>query len=393
MRMENFKKILRQSKLAVKIYYHLKRLVIFPLKFTPLKPFAKSTFPLKELLKPKKLALLIKVAPYSVDSYGALGNVYDLARDIEERGIKGAYVECGTWKGGCAAVMGAMTKRFNSGRTTWYFDSFEGMPEPTEKDARGRGKTGTVQDIMGDKLKASVSDVEEIAYKILQLSKDKNIIVKGWFKDTLPQQKQAIGPIAILRLDGDWYESTMTALTELFNQVVPGGYVIIDDYGSWEGCRAAVHEFRDKFGITMNLRFMGANDPSAFAITPPAYFEKVSGDAYLPDKLIHCQEKDQPVSMAANHNSVSLITEANGAKKGFSIGISFYHSDVYGLPGIHADQEGFYVLEGNGTAKVGDEEFRVEPGVAFIATKGVPHTIKKDANEKHVKVLWSHGAV
>ena len=93
MRMENFKKILRQSKLAVKIYYHLKRLVIFPLKFTPLKPFAKSTFPLKELLKPKKLALLIKVAPYSVDSYGALGNVYDLARDIEERGIKGAYVE------------------------------------------------------------------------------------------------------------------------------------------------------------------------------------------------------------------------------------------------------------------------------------------------------------
>lgn len=273
--LKNIKKILRKNKLVVKVYYNLKRLVIFPLKFTSLKPFAKTTFPLKELFKPAKLSLLIKVAPFSLDSYGALGNVYDLAKEAEEEKIKGAYVECGTWKGGCAAIMGAMTKRFNSGRTTWYFDSFEGMPEPTEKDARGRGKSGTVEDIMGDKLKASVSDVEEIAYKILQLSPDKNIIVKGWFKDTLPVKKQQIGSIAILRLDGDWYESTMTALTELYDQVVPGGYVIIDDYGSWEGCRTAVHEFRDKHNITMNLQFMGAYDPGAFAITPPAYFKKI----------------------------------------------------------------------------------------------------------------------
>ncbi len=272
---KKLKKILRKSKFIVSLYYRLKRIVVFPLKFTPLKPFANTTFPLKELFKPSKLALLIKVAPFSLDSYGALGNVYDLAKDVEERKINGAYVECGTWKGGCAAIMGAMTKRYGSERTTWYFDSFEGMPEPTEKDARGRGKSGTVQDIMGDALKADVADVEEVAFNVLHLERDKNIIVKGWFEDTLPVKKKEIGPIAILRLDGDWYESTMTTLNELYDQVVPGGYVIIDDYGSWEGCRTAVHEFQEKRGITMNLEFMGAHDPEAFAIVPPAYFKKI----------------------------------------------------------------------------------------------------------------------
>ena len=276
MRLKNIKIILRKSKLIVRIYYYLKRLIIFPLTFTPLRPFAKTTFPLKELLKPSKLSLLIKVAPYSLEnSYGVLSNAYDLANDIEKRKIPGAYVECGVWKGGCAATMAAVAHRYGSGRTTWYFDSFEGMPEPTENDARGRGKTGTMQDIMGDVLKASVSDVEDVVFNKLHLPHEKNIIVKGWFQDTLPQNKKAIGQIAILRLDGDWYESTMTALNELYNQVVPGGYVIIDDYGAWEGCRKAVHEFRDKHGITMNLQFIGAYDPKAFSITPPAYFKKV----------------------------------------------------------------------------------------------------------------------
>lgn len=107
---------------------------------------------------------------------------------------------------------------------------------------------------------------------------------------------------------------------------------------------------------------------------------------------IYCIEKDQHISLSNNHNSVTLINESNGAKKGFCMGISYYHCDEYGDPGIHEDQEGFYVLEGSGMAKVGNEEFRVAPGVAFIAVKGVPHTIKKNVNESYVKILWSHGA-
>jgi mannose-6-phosphate isomerase-like protein (cupin superfamily) len=88
-----------------------------------------------------------------------------------------------------------------------------------------------------------------------------------------------------------------------------------------------------------------------------------------------------------------LIGKDHGATSGFCMGVSFYASIEYGKPGIHEDQEGFYILEGTGTAKVGDQEFAVRPGLAFIANKGVPHTMKRDAASKSIKVLWCHGAV
>jgi mannose-6-phosphate isomerase-like protein (cupin superfamily) len=88
-----------------------------------------------------------------------------------------------------------------------------------------------------------------------------------------------------------------------------------------------------------------------------------------------------------------LIGPEQGATKGFCIGIAFYDREVYGAPGVHDDQEGFYVLAGEGTAKVGDEEFEIRPGTAYIAQKGVPHSVKKRPGSKPVKLLWSHGAV
>jgi mannose-6-phosphate isomerase-like protein (cupin superfamily) len=88
-----------------------------------------------------------------------------------------------------------------------------------------------------------------------------------------------------------------------------------------------------------------------------------------------------------------LIGKDHGATSGFCMGVSYYPLTEFGKPGIHDDQEGFYVLEGTGTAKVGDQEFAVRPGSAFIANKGVPHTMKRDAASKPIKVLWCHGAV
>ena len=88
-----------------------------------------------------------------------------------------------------------------------------------------------------------------------------------------------------------------------------------------------------------------------------------------------------------------LIGEANGATKGFCIGIAHYNNDEYLEPGVHDDQEGFCVLEGTGMAKVGDEEFEVRPGTSFIAQAGVPHVIKKDPRSGPVKILYAHGAV
>jgi len=88
----------------------------------------------------------------------------------------------------------------------------------------------------------------------------------------------------------------------------------------------------------------------------------------------------------------TLIGKEHGATKGYCIGVAFYDKETYNPPGIHEDQEGFYILEGRGTAKVGDQEFEVRPGTAFIAQKGVPHQVKKAPGSKPVKVLWSHGA-
>ena len=80
------------------------------------------------------------------------------------------------------------------------------------------------------------------------------VIKKGWFQDTLPRAKSEIGKVAILRLDGDWYESTKCCLDNLYENVSPGGYVIIDDYGYWEGCRQALDEFLHARKIGIELR-------------------------------------------------------------------------------------------------------------------------------------------
>ena len=88
-----------------------------------------------------------------------------------------------------------------------------------------------------------------------------------------------------------------------------------------------------------------------------------------------------------------LIGQANGATNGFCVGIGIYYLDTYLEPGVHEDQEGFYVVTGTGTAKVGSAEFAIRPGSAFIAQKGVPHCIKRSPDSGPVKVVWSHGAV
>jgi mannose-6-phosphate isomerase-like protein (cupin superfamily) len=89
----------------------------------------------------------------------------------------------------------------------------------------------------------------------------------------------------------------------------------------------------------------------------------------------------------------TLIGPAHGAVKGYCLGISLCDREEYNAPGVHADQEGFYVLQGRGMARVGDEEFEIGPGTAFLVAKGVPHTVRKFAGSPPLKLLWSHGAV
>lgn len=250
--MDNYlKKLLRKNRLIIRIYRIFKNTIVYPLKFTSLNTLQLSNFPLRDLFNPKKTSILKVVAPYTKAGYPRLSNVYELSVKIEKKKISGTFVECGTWKGGCSAIMGAIAHRYKSGRKTWYLDSFEGMPKPSEND------TDNPEEIMGDALKASTSDVEELIFNKLRLPKKNNFIVKGWFQDTFPKIKNEIGEIALLRLDADWYEATLYCLRELYDQVVYGGYIIFDDFARWEGCRKAVREFIKEKNINPEFQYIG----------------------------------------------------------------------------------------------------------------------------------------
>ena len=211
----------------------------------------------KDILDFKKLMLFSKVYPYTMLSYQRLSNIYDLSKLIESQKRGGAFVECGAWKGGCAAVMAFVAEKAKSNRKVWLFDSFEGLPEPTNKDGLfakeySSGKTfGNLAKI--NILVGLVEDVKKIFFSILKINKENTVIKKGWFQNTLPEARDKIGNIAILHLDGDWYESTKFCLDNLYNNVIEGGYVIIDDYYYLEGCRKAVDEFFKERNIKADL--------------------------------------------------------------------------------------------------------------------------------------------
>ena len=107
---------------------------------------------------------------------------------------------------------------------------------------------------------------------------------------------------------------------------------------------------------------------------------------------IHTHEDNLPPTPGGRRAGL-LLGEAQGAVHGFCIGISSCDLVEYATPGVHDDQEGFYVIEGRGTAQVGDIEFPIRPGSSFIAVKGVPHRMKRDRDSGPLKVLWAHGAV
>lgn len=207
--------------------------------------------PLKDFLDLKKLRLILKVKPYTMISYLRLSNAYCLAKLAEENGSRGAFVECGVWKGGCVALMGFVAEQAKSGRKIWLFDSFEGLPAPGKKDTAD--KDGVSPEDHTNKCIASMEDVEKIFFSILKLNRKNIVIRKGWFENTIPGAEKEIGPIAILRLDADWYESTKGCLDNLYDRVISGGYVIIDDYGFWEGCKKAVDEFLERRKLNVNL--------------------------------------------------------------------------------------------------------------------------------------------
>lgn len=152
--------------------------------------------------------------------------------------VPGDIIETGVWRGGACIYVRAILEAYGvRNRRVWAADSFEGLPPPDPAYPADVGDTfHTYVD-----LAVSLENVQRNFDKYGLLD-DQVIFLKGWFKNTLPDAQT--GPLAILRMDGDMYESTMDALTHLYDRVSLGGYVIVDDYRVVEGCRKAVDEFR-----------------------------------------------------------------------------------------------------------------------------------------------------
>lgn len=198
---------------------------------------------------------MLQVLLHTMVPLPALRNADRLAREVESEGIEGAVVECGVWRGGCAAVLAEAVRQTGGHRKLWLFDSFEGLPEPTGADGPDAaryagGKTDGKLSPIG-RLLARREDVEGLLFRHLRLPREQIEIRPGWFQETLPAARDKIGPIAILRLDADWYESTRVCLEALYGQVAPGGFVIVDDYDFWEGCRKATDEFLARRGLSV----------------------------------------------------------------------------------------------------------------------------------------------
>jgi O-methyltransferase len=152
---------------------------------------------------------------------------------------QGSIIECGTWRGGMSAGMievGGFDRRYN------FFDSFEGLPPAGEQDGEKAKEyqRDTASPTYYENCTASLEEFDK-TISLTGVPPEKVSIHKGFFERTLPLF--ACPPISVLRLDADWYESTMVCLDKFWDYLLPGGLLLIDDYHVWEGCTRAVHAF------------------------------------------------------------------------------------------------------------------------------------------------------
>lgn len=178
-----------------------------------------------------------------------LDNIQHCVEDVLDRNVPGDLIETGVWRGGAAIFMRAiLAARRDTERRVWLADSFSGLPPP---DAE---KYPADQGIDLWKQSALAVDLETVKanFRRYDLLDDRVEFLVGWFSETLPEAP--ISQLAVMRLDGDLYESTMDALSALYPRLSPGGYVIVDDYGTIPACRQAVHDYRDAQRITDEIR-------------------------------------------------------------------------------------------------------------------------------------------
>jgi O-methyltransferase len=177
-----------------------------------------------------------------------LENLQYCVTEVIRKDVPGDFIETGVWRGGASIFMRALLKVYgDQTRLVWVADSFEGLPKP---DGRYQQDEGDRFWEINHTLAVSLEQVQANFSRYGLLDQQVRFLV-GWFKDTLPTAP--ISQLAVLRLDGDMYSSTMDALQSLYHRLSLGGYVIIDDYGAVPNCKQAVDDFRSDHKITEQM--------------------------------------------------------------------------------------------------------------------------------------------
>ena len=184
-------------------------------------------------------ALILQLIPkYTKVSVKRLINLYRLAQKVNRLRLPGDIVECGVWNGGSAAIMSIADRDDETSgkvRRLWLFDSFCGLPPPSNKDGKQARETYFQGWCHGETEK-----VKRI-FRRFRLSLQHVNIIGGWFDETL--QTTDLQTIALLHIDADWYASVKIVLDTFYDKVVEGGFVVLDDYWRWPGCREAVTDY------------------------------------------------------------------------------------------------------------------------------------------------------
>jgi O-methyltransferase len=201
-------------------------------------------------------AIINRVKPRTMTNHAKLFGLVLATRYVARHQIPGDIVECGVWRGGSMqAVALTLLEAGVTDRELHLFDTFEGMPPPTSKDVRHDGVSAAELMETRDRTKLvwAVATLDDVRTGMAEIDypAERVHFHEGMVEKTIPAESPE--RIALLRLDTDWYESTRHELEHMYDRLSPGGVLIIDDYGHWEGSRRAVDEFLTTTGTPLLL--------------------------------------------------------------------------------------------------------------------------------------------
>ena len=218
------------------------------------KPQSSFVFPVEMSQDDIELVQYVLLNKLSMVSIEGLCSTLMAAKYVAKNQIPGDFVECGVWRGGNSIIAAEIFKRYAVDKKIYLFDTFLGMTAPTEVDRQqSDGKPAIEQFMQADKgdynewCFASESEVRS-NFATKNIISDNVVFVKGPVEETLKVEQNIPERISFLRLDTDWYESTLIELETLYPKLSLGGCLIIDDYGFWSGSRKATDEYFESIG-------------------------------------------------------------------------------------------------------------------------------------------------